>query len=326
MKHSLSPTPVQHRFVMSMTAINPFSRLAERAQTLVTRAVATSVFCASFAAPAATCPPNLPPSATPDSAYTVNADDTVIHIATGLMFKRCNEGRSGVNCATGSTTLNIWPGALTASRNSTFAGYSDWRLPNLQELRVLLNDSCHTPSINDTVFPNTASSPTWSSTTYTQAGNASAWIVDFSDGQSSPLDKNTGNYAVRLVRAGGVFDAVPTRILNIDDSDTGSRYQPATDGILLLRYLLGYRGAALIATARGISPQRDATAVELHIQRYIDSKAFDVDGDNQVLALTDGLMIVRRLLGLSGTALTAGAKQGSRTDDEVRDAIDLLKP
>ena len=151
-------------------------------------------------------------------------------------------------------------------------------------------------------------------------------MVDFSDGQSSPLDKNTGNYAVRLVRAGGVFDAVPTRILNIDDSDTATRYQPATDGILLVRYLLGYRGAALIATARGVSPQRDAAAVELHIQRYIDSKAFDVDGDNQVLALTDGLMIMRRLLGLSGSALTVGAKQTARSDTDIAAAIDLLKP
>ena len=136
MKHPVAPVHFQHRFVMSMTTLNSFPLLATRTQRFVSRVIAASFFCASLAVVAATCPPNHPPSATPDSAYTINADDTVIHIATGLMFKRCNEGRSGAACATGSTGLINWPGALTAARNSTFAGYSDWRLPNLQEDRA----------------------------------------------------------------------------------------------------------------------------------------------------------------------------------------------
>ncbi len=40
-------------------------------------------------------------------------------------------------------------------------------------------------------------------------------------------------------------------ILNIDNSDATTKYHPATDGVLMLRYLLGLRGSALIANARG---------------------------------------------------------------------------
>ena len=35
--------------------------------------------------------------------------------------------------------------------------------------------------------------------------------------------------------------------------------------------------------------------------------AFDIDGDGQVLASTDGLLLVRALLGLTGDAVITGA-------------------
>jgi hypothetical protein len=45
-----------------------------------------------------------------------------------------------------------------------------------------------------------------------------------------------------------------------------------------------------------------------------------------VLATTDGVMIVRRSLGLSGAALTTGARVGNRSDAEIANAIDALRP
>ena len=120
----------------------------------------------------------------------------------------------------------------------------------------------------------------------------------------------------------GVVAAGP---LEVDGSDISTRYQAATDGLLILRYLLGYRGGALTAGALGGNPTRSATQIENHIQANLAS--FDVDGDNKTLATTDGVMILRRLLGLSGAALTAGAKNNPlKSDTDVAAAIDALKP
>ena len=77
---------------------------------------------------------------------------------------------------------------------------------------------------------------------------------------------------------------------------------------------------------------RDATQIENHIAGSL--VAFDVDGDGQTLALTDGVMILRRLLNpgtpttdaAAMSAITANAKRGSRTDADVVSAIDALKP
>ncbi len=122
-------------------------------------------------------------------------------------------------------------------------------------------------------------------------------------------------------------------ILNIDNSDAASTYDAATDGVLLLRYLLGYRGSALIADARGNGASlRDAAQIESHILAALT--LLDVDGDGQTLAVTDGLMILRRLLNPTAlltdaaamSAITANAKRGVRTDAQVVSRIDALKP
>lgn len=118
------------------------------------------------------------------------------------------------------------------------------------------------------------------------------------------------------------FVALP--LLNIDNSTAPTVYDAATDGLLLMRYLLGLRGAELVAGALGTSPQRNAAQIEAHIQTYLTR--FDVDGDGLVRPHTDGLMIYRRLQGLANAALTSGAKNSARSDAEVAAAIDALRP
>jgi hypothetical protein len=118
------------------------------------------------------------------------------------------------------------------------------------------------------------------------------------------------------------------RFLNVDNSDVSpanpTRYSPETDGVLILRYLFGFRGAALIQNARGTGSQlRDANAIAEYLNA--NRRVFDVDGDGKTLALSDGVMILRRLLGLSGAALTANAKRGVMSDLDVQYAIDSLQ-
>lgn len=131
--------------------------------------------------------------------------------------------------------------------------------------------------------------------------------------------------------------AVP--LLNIDNSDATTAYDAATDGVLLLRYLLGVRGDDLVANARGTGANlRSAAEIEAMLAAFITispaQSPFDVDGDGVVSPLTDGLMILRRLLtpsvatsdSAAMSAITAGAKRGTRTDAQVVNAIDALKP
>ncbi len=118
---------------------------------------------------------------------------------------------------------------------------------------------------------------------------------------------------------------VNASILNIDDSDVSTQYEAATDGVLLLRYLLGYRGGALTAGALGSNARRNAAQIDAYIASRL--VLFDVDGDGEVRAPSDGLMIVRRLLGMTdAAAITADAKNSSRADADVVERIDSLRP
>jgi hypothetical protein len=116
-------------------------------------------------------------------------------------------------------------------------------------------------------------------------------------------------------------------ILNIDNSSAATGYDPGTDGLLLLRYLLGFRDAALVANAlgnQGVTPLRNASEIASYLSTSLTS--LDVDGDGLTLATTDGLMILRGLLGLPAASIATGAKQGSRSDDDVALWISALKP
>lgn len=103
--------------------------------------------------------------------------------------------------------------------------------------------------------------------------------------------------------AGVCMPPVPS--LDIDGSVTASRYTALTDGVLVMRYLFGLRGAALVNGATGDTASRDADA----IHAYLDGMlwALDVDDNGLFEGATDGLLVVRYLLGFRGTALTADA-------------------
>ncbi|MCP4233984.1 MAG: DUF1566 domain-containing protein [Aestuariibacter sp.] len=141
----------------------------------------------------------------PDSRYTNNNNGTVTDADTGLMWKQCSEGLSGVDCTTDSATQHTWQEALLlvdALNTSVdgFAGHTDWRLPNIKELASLVEEACHSPAINETLFPNTISSYYWSSSAY--AYNSShAWNVSFNYGSDNGNNRVNDRY-VRLVRAG----------------------------------------------------------------------------------------------------------------------------
>lgn len=141
----------------------------------------------------------------PDTRYDASTD-TITDKATGLFWKRCAEGLSGADCATGTALTGTWADALArvaavnAAPATLGAGSSDWRLPNRNELATLVERKCTNPAINSVIFPRTPSQSFWSSTPY--ALNAAlAWFVDFNSGDVGPAFK-TGTRNIRLVRGG----------------------------------------------------------------------------------------------------------------------------
>jgi len=105
------------------------------------------------------------------------------------------------------------------------------------------------------------------------------------------------------------------------DIDGNSGADALTDGLLILRYLFGFRGTTLTNGASGSGAMRTTPAA---IEAYIESSrpALDVDGNGNQDALTDGLMILRYLFGFRGTSLTNNAigSGATRTTPAVLEA------
>ena len=155
-------------------------------------------------------------------------------------------------------------------------------------------------------------------------------LAPVADGQYTiSIRKKTGAPAavrtLSFVITGLKESAAGPQVLNVDgNTDVATRYDAATDGLLILRYLLGYRDGALTSGVLSGTATRDATQIATYLGGL--GTQLDVDGDGNVHALTDGVLILRRLLGLSGAALTSGAKLGARSDADIATAIDLLRP
>jgi len=109
--------------------------------------------------------------------------------------------------------------------------------------------------------------------------------------------------------------APPVCALNVDGN---SVVDPATDGVLIVRYLLGYRGVALTSGALGASPTRTGSTLET----WIAGLNLDADGDGGgARATSDGLLLLRAMLGLTGSALTQGA---TNAPSATRNAADIV--
>ncbi|MCI5189078.1 MAG: DUF1566 domain-containing protein [Candidatus Electrothrix sp. AW5] len=188
---------------MQEKIIPPF--FSSRSQTM--RTFFVIFFCVFAAATVhAACESNTPAS-TPNSQLIDNGDGTITDSKTGLMWKQCVEGLSGSDCTTGSADTFTWQEALQQPgvvNGTGFANYTDWRLPNIRELRSIVEEQCFNPAINATRFPSTPGSYVWSGSPAISYNSDCAWSVDFSDGRSfhnivgSVRSKSIS--AVRLVR------------------------------------------------------------------------------------------------------------------------------
>jgi hypothetical protein len=142
------------------------------------------------------------PRTTPGNILLDNGDGTVTDWNTGLMWKQCSEGQNEQGCA-GTASVFDWQAALqvpdTLNVSGGYAGHTDWRLPNIKELRSIVEEACFSPAINSDRFPNTPHANFWSSSvTVGQSGYS--WYVYFRYGVVSYYGNRSGERHVRLVR------------------------------------------------------------------------------------------------------------------------------
>lgn len=138
-------------------------------------------------------------ASTPDESFTILDDGTAVNNTTGLMWMRCSLGQTPEKyTCSGQAALLSWSDGLKAAADYEFAGHTDWRLPNKNELESLVENRCALPAINAAVFPATPSAYFWSSSPYAPVAHG-AWSVDFGYGAVNASVKS-GVINVRLVR------------------------------------------------------------------------------------------------------------------------------
>ncbi|MBP5434966.1 DUF1566 domain-containing protein [bacterium] len=117
------------------------------------------------------------------TSTTVQGDVIVTDTETGLVWQK--------TYVSGKT----WQQALSYCESLTYAGYSDWRLPNKNELASLINYEKDSPASD---FPDMLSTGFWSSSNHVGKIDG-AWFVNFDDGLVGSSYK-TSNGNVRCVR------------------------------------------------------------------------------------------------------------------------------
>ena len=120
------------------------------------------------------------PTASFTNPASINGDTVVTDSRTGLMWQGTYD------------TVNTWKEALSYCENLSYAGKSDWRLPNINELASLLNYDRASAPYSD--FPDMPPSSFWSSTTLAdEYNNTEIQSIDFYKGSIDRSSKN-GEY------------------------------------------------------------------------------------------------------------------------------------
>ncbi len=96
------------------------------------------------------------------------------------------------------------------------------------------------------------------------------------------------------------------------DVDGNGVVDALTDGIIIIRYMFGFLGPALIQSAIAPDATADGPAIETHMAGL--NPTLDADGNGAVDALTDGIIIIRYMFGFRGPALIQSALAPNATN------------
>jgi Protein of unknown function (DUF1566) len=129
--------------------------------------------------------------------FTLN-DGEALDRATGLTWKRCSEG---LTWEKGTCVGEPHFFSLDQARKLAAEG---WRIPDIDELSGLLDQSCGKPAIDTKAFPDISATEEGDSTYWSLSGMGMLNLVYTVDFMNGIVDGHSPgiSYAVRLVRDG----------------------------------------------------------------------------------------------------------------------------
>lgn len=145
----------------------------------------------------------------------------------------------------------------------------------------------------------------------TTASRNARYIFATNDVLANPWD-TLPPYFGSLAQAVRDFNATHAEPVCNLDLDGNGQVSPDSDGVLLLRSLLGFRGNALTAGALGIGATRtDANAIATLVATMSSNQVLDIDRDSAVPPASDGIMLLRMMLGMTGASVHTNALPAS---------------
>ena len=102
------------------------------------------------------------------------------------------------------------------------------------------------------------------------------------------------------------------------DIDGNQSISATTDGLMLLRAMLGLTGTAVTTGATVAGAPRTSWA---QIAPYVHLAALNLSGSGNTSAATDGVLLLRAMFGLTGTAVTHGITTSGQTWASIRNYL-----
>lgn len=86
---------------------------------------------------------------------------------------------------------------IDACASLTLAGFSDWTLPSIEQLQLVIDRTRYRPAINTDYFRNIQSDWYWTSSEFA-GSSASAWFVYFFSGNVYGLHRSLSGFALAV--------------------------------------------------------------------------------------------------------------------------------